>query len=135
MQRKPGKSVCVILAVILFLSGMLFEENQLDVPFVCTPIERATSCLQADYDTIMEEDLATAEMLENQSNCTIRQLAGNCMRSKGGLRISLAFLCPDVFQLQKEKFFTGSEITSHYGRYLDELIINYIHSSDGKKRS
>lgn len=134
MRIKNNKIVCIIFAMIVFLSGFFIESVPEDNSFACAPIEKTNSCIQSVYMPTIEAQICTLEMLGVQNTRYIQQLTSRCIALKWGLRTSLSSLYPDTFQLQKSKFFIGLEASTVCSWYVDELIINYIHSSDGKKR-
>ena len=122
------------MAMIVFLSGFFIESVPEDNSFAFATIEKKNSCIQSAYMPTIEAQICTSEMLGVQNTSYIQQLTTRCIVLKWGLRTSLSSLCPDTFQLQKSKFFMGLETSTVCSWYVDELIINYIHSSDGKKR-
>lgn len=134
MRFKNNKIVCIILVMLIFFSGFFSESVPVDNSFACAPIEKTNSCIQSAYMPTIEAQICTSEMLGVQNTSYIQQLTSRCIALKWGLRTSFSSLCPDTFQLQKSKFFIGLETSTVCSLYVDELIINYIHSSDGKKR-
>lgn len=134
MRFKNNKIVCIILVMLIFFSGFFIESVPVDNSFACAPIEKTNSCIQSVYMPTIEAQVCTSEMLGVQNTSYMQQLTSRCIALKWGLRTSLSSLCPDTFQLQKSKFFIGLETSTVCSLYVDELIINYIHSSDGKKR-
>lgn len=134
VRLKERKMVCILLAMIVFLSGIFLENAQVDNLSSRAPMEATTSCIQSANAIIVDTQLCTTEMLDMRSVCGIQQLAGQRISPKGGLRNPLSFLCLGIFQFFIGRFLTGSGITDIHSLYLNEPVINYIHRSDGKKR-
>lgn len=134
VQLKNNKIACIIFAILVFFSGFFIESVPADNSFVCAPIEKTNSSIQLVYIPTIDAQICTSEMVGVQNTSHIQQLTSRCNALKWGLRTSLNSLCPDTFQLQKNKFFMGLEASTVSSWYVDELIINYIQSSDGKKR-
>ena len=132
---KRYKIICIILAVIVSLSGMCFGNNdEADSLFAYIPFEKADSYIETVPATIADAQVCTLEMLGVRSISAMQQLAGRYICQKREFKRSLDFLCLNSLSLREEKFFKSSERTHIYSKCLDELVANYIHNSDGKKR-
>lgn len=134
MRPKNYRAVCMILAAIIFLTGIFFGNDKADELYTCPSTETTASCIQPVYAEITVAHPCTAEMLGLRRTGSTQQITCGKIGLKGGLRISLSSLCPDVFRFQRGKFYTGSDVEDIHSQYTDELVANYIQSSDGKKR-
>ncbi|MDO5541284.1 MAG: hypothetical protein Q4F83_14675 [Eubacteriales bacterium] len=76
----------------------------------------------------------TSEMLGVCNDAGIRQLAGRFVSQKREAKTSSDILYSNFFSLEDGKFSTGSEVFQFYNHYRNELVVYYIHESDGKKR-
>lgn len=134
IRMKSNKMICIILSVILSLSGLFYQDNVSDFLSANSTVEKTNSYIQSEYTTITEIQVCTAEILGLQNPYAIQNITGCFISPQGRLKISLSFLCLNSFLFVIGKFFTDSEIIQSYCRCLNELVTNYIHKSDGKKR-
>lgn len=135
MRLKNYKIVCIILSIIVSLSGIFLEDVEADNTFAWSPNEITNSYIQSASATIEDAQVCTTETLGVRSNSRTQQLTGRYTSQKGEFKRSHNFLCPNIFLLQEGRFFSGSEITQIRSGCFSELVINYIHKSDGKKES
>lgn len=134
MGFRKCRAWCVIFAVILALSGMYFEKNEVHSSLACPSVEKNNSYIKSAHTTITDAQVCTTEMLGVQYTGRVQQLTARLIRPGKTLITLHNFLYSDYLSLPEGKFFTSLEITQIYCGCLDELVINYIHNLDGKKR-
>lgn len=134
LRLKKDKIVYIILVLILFLSGVCFENNKADSKFLCSPVECSDSNIKSDIFTNLDIQVCTAEMLGAGRISSVQQFSCSHICKNRELKIFPDYLLLSYLSITEGKFFTSSEITQVYSKCLDELIMNYIHKSDGKKR-
>lgn len=134
MRTKRNKLICFILTILVLLLGIYFESIKTDSLFVYAPVE-GTDVQTLSYGAVLREaDFCTTEMLGVRNYGGIQQLTSCYLNQEKVARVSLNFLCSDVFSMLGEKFFTGSEVMRFHSQYQEELVVHYIEKSDGKKR-
>lgn len=134
MQCKNNKIVCIILAVIIFLSGMYFENKEVDSYFAHSSADKINSCIKSDNISIADSQVCTAELPSLRSSGGLQRLSGRSAYQKRDMKLPLDFLCFNSLSLQKGKFFVFSEITQSNNLCSEKHVINYIQNSDGKKQ-
>lgn len=134
MRRNIIKRVSIIIAFVLLISGMYFEDFKIDSVFVCTPFETPVSQMLS-VDTIMTDTPAcTTEMLGVRENTNLGQMTLRFSNQRRDSKTLLDVLCPNIFFQNKGKFYPGFEKIALVSKNQEKLITNYIHNSDGKKR-
>lgn len=133
MRCKNDKPAGMILAVILCLFGIFFENHDVNVLFSSAAVKANDSHIQSVYPAVSDTQVWTAEMPVLRSTCGIKQSEGRFIGQTRGWNLSLGFWCPDNYLLQR-RIFSSSECTHDSRPCFSELVTNYIHNSDGKKR-
>lgn len=115
---------------------MCIENVKVDSLFLYASIEETNSYIMADDATISQARPCTTEMLGVRNNAGIQRLASRFINSKRESKVSHNFLYSNIFSLHEKerKFFISSEAIQFCIQCQNELVINYIHKSDGKKR-
>lgn len=139
--QKRGDSVgrkeqyrCLILAILVFLSGMWCENSMTGFRAENAAADADNAYILSAGDAVGEAQLCTEEMLNVRTHAGLLQLAGRLIHQSGKARPAFAFLCSDTLSLAEGKFYTGSEEISFSGQCPEELVVTYMHQSDGKKR-
>lgn len=133
MCCKRQKLICFIL-VILMLCGL----NHRNIYINFTPIYTHTldnshllsSSIRSFEKEFFESDITDTFYRFNTNTVSLKQ-----KQPVASLRITLYFLCLAVFVLHKLRFLINFNISSPYISTFIELIIKFIHKSDGKKAS
>lgn len=133
-MRLKKQSICLLLAVLIFLSGMWFENDRADSFAECVSTGVCSSDILSADDTVSRAQLCTEEMLSVRINVGLLQLAGRFAFQTRRARLLVNFLYLDPLSTAEGKFFPSSEETHFFSQCPDELVVNYIHLSDGKKR-
>ena len=134
MNSKKRKSICFILVILVFLSGMCFDEVKITSYILDATMNEANSYVMSDKITVMEAEVCTTEMLGVRNCVNIRQLARHNMNQKKESRIVFVFLCSNIFAISRGKCPAEFETTGFFKGVQEKNVLNYIHKSDGKKR-
>ncbi len=136
MRMKNYRIISLLLVIFVALSGMCFEDTKADSYFAYVSMEDNSFNFISDETEISDTHPCTSEMLGVRNNAGIQRLASQYLNQKRQNRISYNFLFLDIFSLSEriKKFFISSEATQVYNQCQEELVANYIHKSDGKKR-
>lgn len=134
MRNKRQKWICVLITLFVFLAGMCFEDIQAGSEFICAPALAEASFISAADTFITDAQACTAEMLGIRGNTRLEQSTIRFANRGRDTKISLDFLWQTLFSINEEQSDTGFEGIQFACRFRNELVINYIHKSDGKKR-
>ncbi len=134
MQIRNTKFFCAILALFIFLSRLFVEKtpNHFDAHY---PLLESTDIyVESTYATISDTQICTTDMLGGIDVYGLQKMLKRFISSKRGLIVSINFLFLHIFLLQAAHFcgrHNGSNLSISC---MNEPVIHYIHSSDGKKR-
>lgn len=133
-MRHKKQSICLILAILVFLSGIWCENSITDSFMEYAAMGESSPHILFDGDAVTEAQLCTEEMLNVRTHVGLLQLAGRFLHPTRRARLAYDLLCPDHLLSAEGKFFTGSEKMHFFIQCPEELVVNYIHQSDGKKK-
>lgn len=134
MRRNNIKRISLIVAFVFLLTGMYFENFKIDSVFTCTPFETSDSQNVAEDLIITDTQPCTAEMLGVRGHTSTDLIAYRFSNSKRDVKSALDFLCQNIDFSNIRKLYSSSEKIQTVSRNQEQLITNYIHNSDGKKR-
>ena len=133
MQIKRKKLWCILAIMMIFLSGMYFEESKVDSYFPRTAAETTSHIFPVKL-VITDEQMCTNQMLGIRSNIVASQLVIRLMNQKGDAKISFDYLCESSFSKKEGTYYASLEGRNLFQEAESNLIIKYIQNSDGKKR-
>ena len=134
MGMRNRKVLCIITAVVMFLSGICLESARANALFVYPSVQAIDGNIISVNAPGMEEQLCTSEMLGVRMNVGLCQKI-NRMNAQRGLGSVLYVLNSEMYSAGKESRFINSLVFPFYYPCQDIFVINYIHQSDGKKRN
>ena len=134
MYNKRNKLIYVLIILSVVISGMYFENFKADSAFVCSPAEKTNSYISSVNAAITKVHACTTEMLGIHGSMELEQLTIRFANQRRDIKMSLDFLCQIIFCINERKSYAVFEEIQFVSGNQDELIINYIHKSDGKKR-
>lgn len=133
-HMRTRRGICFLLVMAMCLLGIYSKNRQADF-FLAYASAQQTPCSILSRAFVMKDtEPCTAEMLGIRSDTQTRQTAGRPTGQKRDIRISLDSLCPELFSLKKKSFLASSEIIQFCRSCQKELLTDYIHELDGKKR-
>lgn len=135
MRDKSHKILCVLVALCVLVSGMYFDKFEIDSIFACPPIEKSDSKILSFDTVIAGEQSCNTEML-NVNRIGEREwltLRGTYQRRD--TKISNDFLLINFLSLNGRDFYVSLEEIQLVSFNQKELVISYIHRTDGKKRN
>lgn len=133
-MRHKKQSICLILALLVFLSGMWWENSMTDFFAEYASAGESSIPILSDGDAVSEAQLCTEEMLNVRTQVGLLQLTGRRLQPTRKVRLAQELPYSDYPISAERKFFTGSEELHFFIPCPEELVVNYIHQSDGKKR-
>ena len=134
MRAKRNNIFCILITLLVFISGMYFEDIKVDSIFASTPTE-TTNIYVSDISPVITDTLVcTAEMLGIRGNMVTGQYTIRFANQKRDTRVSLEFLCQNIFSLNQGESYGSFEEVQSISRSQDEFVVKYIHKFDGKKR-
>lgn len=126
--------ISFILALSMLFSGMCFENVKADFSLEHIAMQKPGNDM-ISYDTsISSEEACTAEMLGIRGISSIRQFINRSRYERRDAKISLEFLHEDAQMHLYSHFFAAANAVPFSKRYVGAVVLNYIHSKDGKKR-
>lgn len=134
MRAKRNKIFCILITLLVFISGMYFEDIKADSVFASTPGETTNSYTSDIGSVTIDTQVCTTEMLAVCGNMVTGQFTIRFVNQRRDTRVSPDFLCQNIFFLNEGKSYASIEEVQLISKSQDELIANYIHKSDGKKR-
>ena len=133
MQIKRKKLWCILAIMMIFLSGMYFEESKVDSYFPRTAAETTSHIFPVKL-VIADEQMCTNQMFGIRSNIVASQLVIRLMNQKGDAKLSFDYLCESSFSKKEGNYYASLEGINLFQEAQSNLIIKYIQNSDGKKR-
>lgn len=134
VRAKRNKIFCILITLLVFISGMYFEDIKADSVFASTPGETTNSYIPDIGSVTIDTQVCTTEMLAVCGNMVTGQFTIRFVNQRRDTRVSPDFLCQNIFSLNEGKSYASIEEVQLISKSQDELIANYVHKSDGKKR-
>ena len=134
MRIKNYRIISFITAIIIFLTGLYFDNNELNTSLATSSVGTTSSCITKTATINPCEQGCTPELLGIRSAGSIQQLSNRLISQQKETKISLDVLDANIPFINKGTFFTNLSAIQIFCPKTDELVINYIHESDGKKR-
>lgn len=134
MQRRYDKFLCIILSILVFLSGICFARSEAVTPSLQNPQEKTNVSINSVHLKAADAQVCTPDMLRVQMCRKLQPASSRNPSFKKASRFFFAFLCLPCLSLLEGQFFFRSGITQLNSQCFNERITNYIHNSDGKKR-
>lgn len=137
MRANRNKLLCVVIALFLALSGTVGGNRVQDCSYCgASPSDdKDISSIKSAHAVITDMPVCTNEVSGLRSNAGIRQLSarfdgrGRKAGSSDNYQVS-----DNTFWQNHIRFFASLK-TSHYdNKYDGEIITEFMHKSDGKKR-
>ena len=134
MRIKNYRIISFITAILIFLSGLYFDTNDSSTLLTTSSVEATNSYIIKTAAINPCEQGCTAELLGIRSAGSIQQLSNRLISQKREAKLSLDFLYSDFLCTSEGKFYTNLSEIQIFCPKTDELVTNYIHKSDGKKK-
>lgn len=134
VRRKNKRIICYILVISALISGMRFENVEMDSLFACAHLKKATSYIKSCVEVMCDGEFCTTEMLGVCNNTDFQRVITRYTEQNGETKASLDFLCLEFLSIFEENSFRRLGAIQFFYQNLDEIVTNYIHNSDGKKR-
>lgn len=135
MGIKKRKMLCIIAAVIVFLSGICLESTRANALFVYPSVPVTDDYIASVDGSGMEEQLCTSDMLGVRLDAGLCQRIHRMHTQRRGIGNVLHVLYPDIFSVIKESRYSCFMAKQFCHLCQDVSVIKYIHQSDGKKRN
>lgn len=130
MRSKRRNILCVLITLLVFVSGMYFENIKIDSDFAYIHAEKENTCILPVNCVLTDTQACTTEMLGIRGDISMVRAVANLRRD---VEISGDFLCQNLFSLQEKKSEMSFEKSVIRTDTREKLVVNYIHKSDGKK--
>lgn len=135
MQNNRKRLLCIIFTLFIFVYGMYFEELRevMSFPKVFAA-DTASFVITDNINENMEPQMCTSQMLGVYGKKNDEKITFQTTDQDRDMRISLDFLCQDIFSIKEGKVYSDLEELWPILEKQDKHVTNYIHKSDGKKR-
>lgn len=133
MRTGKRRMICLILSVILFLSGVYFEQFKTDSFLVHASMGSETTSIRSCQTVSNDANVCTVRMLRD-GNCARLQQSARYSNPKREMRSSLNLLQINSSFLAEGNNPANSVLIQFSDHKPIALVTNYIHESDGKKR-
>ena len=136
MQIKRRKLWCLLISMFLLVSGMYFENSEIDSSFLRAATNEITSHISTANSTITTIQSCTNQMLGIHSYIEITQLTIRFANQRRDikLRLSLDYIYQSFFSLKEGNSYESLEKVSLFRDTQSNLITKFIQKSDGKKQ-
>ena len=133
MRTKQSRLISVMLMLFILVSGMYFDCFRVDSGFVCAPEQASVSSMVPVDSVIADAKSCTVETIGSRGNLGQGQFISRLAQQRRDTKVALSLLALNIFSLNEGKFYTHFETIQSVSENQQELVINYIHKSDGKK--
>ena len=134
MCKKRNELLYVIIILLVFISGMFFEDFKVDSGFVYAATETTNSYMSSVNPVVTDTNACTTEMLGTHKSMGQGQLTTRCTYQRRNSKLSRDYLLLIIIFLYEGKSYANCEEIQFVSKITDNLVVNYIHKSDGKKR-
>ena len=133
MRKGYGRICALVLIVFVFISGFGIENIQRELPFLSFVNAQSNSFILPHIERTFNTQFCTIESLEMEESVVEGALINRTICKKIKLHI---------FNIKKPEFLPhlGEKVYLNFGQmfltkhFKEELVSNYIHKLDGKKR-
>lgn len=132
MYYKKHKYIIFILIVLMFTCGTNYRNICANSTTIYVH-NFNSSHLSSSSIKSFEKEFFISSLTNVNHSVNISETFFDKNLQKASLRITLYFLCLAIFVLHKLKFLINFNVSSKYIPSFIELIINFIHKSDGEK--
>lgn len=137
MRANRNKLLCVVIALFLALSGAAGGNRVPDCSYCgASPSDnKDISSIKSAHAVITDMPVCTTEVSGLRSNASVRQLSarfdgrGRKTGSSDNCQVS-----DNTFWQNHIRLFAGLKASLYDNKYDGEIITDFIHKSDGKKR-
>lgn len=132
--NRVNRLICIIMAIFVLISGVCFDDVKMESLFECAHTEVLNSVINSVDIDIIDVEAGTSEFLGFQVDTVFKQLSVRLSNNRRYTKISLEFLIQNLFSLKESKAYVNFERDELALNSQDEIITEYIHKTDGKKR-
>lgn len=132
LRNKKGRRACFIF-ILIFLLGICGDTFKTDSLFAFGFTEEEDAITQK-ATSAMEPTLCTTDMIRGNNTNFVQRLNGRYIGQKKDVKISIDFLGLNIYLPEPGKDVDAYEpaLLSFVGT--EEIMVNYVHRADGKKR-
>jgi len=124
----------VLIVLFTFISGMHFEDINASSVFVCTAAEPSNSYMSSLDSDVEDIQVCTKEMLGAHEYIEVGQLITQFTHLRVNSKQSRNNLIFVLFFLNEGKSYANCERVQFVSKKKEDLVVNHIHKSDGKKK-
>lgn len=135
MRNKINKILCFIFAISILISTIFYEKQNADALSVYNYINYDNSLTISILLNTQHTQFFTTDIPRIHSYTIKQDNSSYNYIKQWNNRLTLFLLCTALFVLYKSKIYTIFDILLLKMLFPMELIIDFIHKSDGKKRT
>ena len=123
-----------IIAIIILISGFCFENIKTEPTYLCTPIEVHNPTINITNNASSDTSIFTAEMLGFYSPAYHQRIESRQFLRNVKEEVISDFMYTFLLSINGTRFKFKYELVPFIKTSNKELVISYIHNTDGKKR-
>lgn len=131
-MRKNKQWICYFIALFILLSGMCLETVTTDT--ILFSAQKKGSTFIQIYNPHPAFEARAEELSRTTYSSTIQRMSHSTQQIRRNLRVVYELLCKVDETSQSDKFYVTEEILAFLKQGCCSVVVNYIHSMDGKKR-
>lgn len=133
VQEKRKQLLCMFMVMILCILGIFFENYQTDHSLMCAAKESSSQISNAT-EVVSNIPLCTNQMPGIRGNIRNRLWTVLFAKQAKSEKSFLDYFSENVFVKKTGNVYTESDEIYFLKNLQKNLIVNYLHKSDGKKR-
>ena len=134
MHIKKYRFAFSIIAIIILISGFCFENTKTEPTYLCTPIEAHNLSINIINNAGSDTSICTAEMLGFYSPAYQQRIESRQLLRNVKEEVISDFIYTFLLSINGTRFKVKYELVPFIKTSNKELVISYIHNTDGKKR-
>ena len=134
MRKKRNKQLSIFIILFIFILGMYFDNFKVDSCFAYVHGDAVGSGITTVAPGFTGTHACTAEMLRVRGDRGSEQFTFRLSNLRRDTGKNPGFLCQNFVFLYEGRFCSGFGEIQFLSENQNELVTNFIHKSDGKKR-
>lgn len=132
MEKRLGRIACLLIALLLSLSGMCQENPKADSFFACIDHDPYTSSLSAPESVLSQYKLSSRETTGVRDTAYVSEVLGKPV-VRSVFRIPLLYFFAAFFMLENSDLQRAVETVHAPVTRFVTVLLRLIHRKDGKK--
>ena len=134
MRKTKCQIVCLILVLLFATSTICFDTLKADASSINLSIDQTDYLIKTCNKTMNVIDLYPVELLKNCENTGIQQCLNRILKYRREIELLIDIQYLDILSLIQGNDYFDSRVGLLNIQTRKDLVISYIHETDGKKR-